>query len=213
MSTFYLIDAHTNPVGNSQINEVVSDTFPGQVRCDGNFVVRIPDGVKVVNPTNLSDLLTQKYAGILAQYPGFTSIVYDDLLDSTAMIPPAGNGSTTKRGERGTFGYSYTGGFVTTMVDVSPTVISQAIVVFEIFKYVLTDSKTGGATRYYRELSTLDTPWRLSVNNNVDTQVVTYSGQLVTFAPSEQGSEVVLKNVTGTTGDPFYQVGSWAVIY
>lgn len=213
MTTYYLMDMHVADVANSRIVDVIGTPEPtSEIRVDGLTPIKVPDGVRVVNPTSLADILTQKYAGILALYPGFSNIVFDDLLD------PGGLETTTpsttymkKSGSRGTVG-----GMVQTLLtdpnmDVSPTVISQCIVVYETYTWRYVDPKNGRFERYYIEEPEVLHTVNVSVNGGVNFTPTT-SGSLVTFALT-QGSVIQLKFSGDAVNNRLLHTGSWAVIY
>ena len=59
MSQHYLIDLFGNPVSTARIIDV-RDPTNLQTMMNGSFIIRVPSGVQVVNPVNVTDLLTQK---------------------------------------------------------------------------------------------------------------------------------------------------------
>ena len=60
MSTLYLVNLF-----NDQINDVMYSSGD-ELPITGSYVLRVPDDVVVRNPTDSADILTQKYASILA---------------------------------------------------------------------------------------------------------------------------------------------------
>ena len=88
MSQHYLIDLFGNPVSTARIIDV-RDPTNLQTMMNGSFIIRVPSGVQVVNPVNVTDLLTQKYQGLLAENAGMTRVTFDDLLDGSHLDPTA----------------------------------------------------------------------------------------------------------------------------
>lgn len=84
MSQLYLIDRHGSPLSSARILDVQESTSPPTTPfLGGRFVVKVPDGIPVVKPVNLGDLLIKKAQGYLLFYAGFTRATYDDLLDTS----------------------------------------------------------------------------------------------------------------------------------
>jgi hypothetical protein len=217
MSTHYLIDAHTPTLLDSEVNDVryVED---GTSVTNGNFVVRVPDGVKLESePENLQDLLDKKYAGLLAYYPGYTNIVYDALLDSadiTSLFPT----QQTKLGARGIIGKNAGATFATSVVPLGTTV-TQLIVDVEFFELRYRNPKTGKLEKVYEEVEAPNQAVNVSVDGG-STFNFAPPGSIVTVPPANQGNQLQVR-FEGTTyvgpggggGRGFLYLGSWAVIY
>jgi len=203
MATYYLIDAHKTPVTSSEINSVVT-TSNSFVRCDGNFVIKVDDSVHIAgNPTSLSDLLTKKYQGILAKYPGFNYIVYDDCLDSSGLIPDPLNSGQVFTDKFGFSGYNT---IIKTPVINLTAPTAQVILLVETAVRVWVNDSNGNPTCYYKEM-----PYPNSSGvmlQPVATQVT----------PSDLGTIVPLPYATNTiqlefTTQENVAVTSWALIY
>ena len=69
MSIYYLIDPFT---AAGDITDVITGSPSlNPINATGSTVIRIPDGVALNDdPTNLADLLNEKYDGLLAFYEG-----------------------------------------------------------------------------------------------------------------------------------------------
>lgn len=212
MSTYYLFDMHVPTLEDARIvDAIVTPELGAQFRVDGLTPIRVPDGVHVENPASLTDLLQQKYQGILAQHPGFTSIIHDDLLDGDDVVPV----SMTKSGSRGMVG----GKFMSNVVDVSgaTSAITQCILVYEHYTWRYVDQKDGRMERYYVEEPESAHSARVSVNGGLAWNVTT-SGALVIVEPSEQGSLAVVELSTQNLFDVetdrrVVMSGSWALIF
>jgi hypothetical protein len=212
MSTFYLIDGHTTPLESSEINDVlISGT---SVVTNGNFVIKVPDGVKLSeDPTNLTDLLNKKYQGILAQYPGFTNIIYDDLLDpSSISVIEAGNNNQAYLGYRGNIGYGSFSSLKTSATDISPTVLTQCIVLFELHQWSYSNPVDGRMDRIFEDIT--DTT-SIQVDIYVDGVLAATSyqnGELVSIPLANQGSSIELV-FPGALHAELKYLTSWALIY
>jgi hypothetical protein len=210
MSIYYLIDANTPVIANSEINDVryvAEDVVLG-----GNFCIALPDGVSIgsTDPTDLTDLLNKKYAGLLAAHPLYTDIAYEsfvsapnvDMANSTLAV---GDRCTTKfLSDTGTYRSN-----ATTLAS-TPT---QAVVIFEL-------SFAGGpnpigdrATRFFELIphSPTDGTCRVSFDNGATWLTVTTSGALLNIPVPSQGPDFIFRfdgiSVKGTG------LTSWAVIY
>lgn len=214
MSTHYLIDLHTTPFANSEINDVrFSKT--GETLLGGNFIVRLPDGISIgpVNPTDLTDLLTKKYAGLLAFYAGYTRITYDDLLDAANIdLPACVNASV---GDRSTIRIPRTGTSVlqslpTPLIGAAPV---ECVVTYETFDTPWTSPIDGRGTRTYTEtvpgvVSTCDVSF-----NGGATFLSTTDGGLLNIPPADQGTSFVFRVTSTGAFGANVSLGSWAVLY
>jgi len=211
MSTHYLVDIFGNPISASGINDVrLSEN--GETEAGGSFIVRVGEGIPVRDPTNLGDLLTKKYQGILGQYAGLaTRITYDDLLDSTD-INTAAVGTAGKFGDRGTVSL-YPGGLMESVaVSLTGPAPAQATIVWEANEWLDTDSTTGRFQRTYKEATTdLVTTCEVSFNNGVNFYPAT-DGGFLNIPPPHQGTNFVIR-ITNSTPGTVIGLGSWAVIY
>lgn len=213
MTTFYLMDMHVADTENSRIVDVVQTSDPtSEIRVDGLTPIKVPDGVRVVNPSSLTDIVTQKFAGILAMYPGFSNIVYDGLLDSDGLETTTPSTTYLKKsGSRGTVGGKVQTSMVNPYMDVAPTVISQCIVVYETYTWRYVDPRSGRFERYYIEEPEALHAVQVSVDGGVNFKVGT-SGALMTFALT-QGSRIQVRFSGDTVSNRLLHTGSWAVIY
>lgn len=210
MSTYYLFDMHVPDLEDARIVDVVTTT-PGaaEFRVDGLTPIRVPDGVRVKDPGGLSDLLAQKYLGLLAMYPGFRYIRSDDLLDSTGVeVSPS-----SKMGSRGTIG-----GIVRTAsghpnLNTSPILITSCVLLTEQYVWKYVNRREGRVERYYVELPDESTH-ELSVNGGATSYEVT-TGALFEFSPEGAGSSIrlTLNNGMLSVDGRLVHTGSWALIY
>lgn len=200
MATYYLIDAHTAAINSSEINSVKTTTS-GFVRCDGNFVIKVDDNTHLSSdPTDLTDLLTKKYQGILARYPGFSYIVYDDCLNSSDLIPSPSNHNqqfTDRYGFRG-----HNTSIMTPVVNLAASA-SQFILLVETAERVWV-MESGHPTCYYKEV-----PYPASESIDING---------TTFASSSLGTLITLPSATSTIQLTFHMkdpasILSWALVY
>ena len=212
MSLYYLVDPHVPVITNARIVDTVMTTNPtAEFRCDGLLPIKIPEGVRIENPSSLSDLLTQKYAGILAQFPGFVNILFDDLLDAAGVQLTAPPTYLRKSGSRGTIGGTFR---TTAATAVAP--VTQAVLVYEHYTWRYVDSRDGRVERYYVEAPESDFTAGLRVKAGSSFQTTT-SGSLVTFLLADQGTavqaEFLASNPSPYIDNRLVHTGSWAVIY
>lgn len=211
MSQFYLIDMFTSPLANSRILAVEEAS---SVLLNGAFVVRVPDEVQVINPANLTDLLTQKYQSLLADNGGFTFVTYDDLLDASHVDPTSGPGIFGQRGAMsiapgGTFSSVINGGAGTPLTGSAP---SQALLTWEVFSVSDTDPSNGMLSRTYTEVAS--TPDFLSCQvsfNGGGTFTATTDSTVLSILPANQGTAFIVQFTNVTQGRLY--LGSWAVLY
>lgn len=220
MSTYYLFDMHVpgTSVGtgleNSKLVDVVqTDADTAEFRCDGLVPIKVPEGVRVVNPANLQDVLDQKYLSIFSKFAGFQYYLTDNLLDASIInltSPPAPQ-FMKKAGSRATIG-----GNVRTNAFAAPITVTQCIVVYETFTWRYVDTRDGRFERYYVEEPDTLRPARVSVNGGTNF-TSTVSGGLVEFPALEQGTSIVLEFLSTNPSDLFQDgrlvhIGSFAVI-
>ena len=213
MSMLYLFDGHTNVLVNSGMTDTLYSHGSPQL-INGSFVVSVPSGVRLPGngpPKTLTDLLTQKYQGLLALYPGYTSIVYDDLTDATGFT--IGSQTNVTLGARGHISVLNNGIALTNMhaLGLSP---ADCIVTWEVFTLSQTDPAdlTGGNRyqRYYTEGLASSLTAEVSFDNGANYTTVT-DGALTSIAPGVQGNQLILR-FTNSSGSRKW-LGSWAVIY
>jgi hypothetical protein len=218
VSTHYLVSMF-----NDEINDVVVATgSPPTTSAVGNYIVRVPDDVKVQNPTSVANLLTQKYAGILGSYGLFTQITYDDFQDATG-IDFAGSAGVIS-GKRSSVGLYPTHGGVNSILKSTNNGIvwggpgagpPQAILTYEVYEYVDVDDKTLPFQRSYREL-TPDTDLSAEVSFNGGATWISALDKVLINVPSlARGTQLTVRFTRTTDIDVRARVhiGSWAVVY
>jgi hypothetical protein len=209
MSTLYLFDRYTTPIADSRLVDVRSCEIDEEVNISSRFAVKAESSLQLSNPTDLNTLLTDKYAAMLAMYPGFTNIVYDALLDATGIDSSASSApAVVSLGERGTI--SFFNGYIETTTTAIGSAPSQVVVLWEIHRITNDNPKTGVYDRFYMEKDAGDlTQMDISFDGGSNYTTV-LPGVLASIAPGVQGTQLRLR-ITNT-GYPKY-LGSWAVIY
>jgi len=213
MSSFYLLSLF-----NDSLSHVVNpDPITNDAEITGNYVIRVADDVVVHNPTSVSDLLNQKHASMLASMGLFGQILYDDLLDVSGVNTASSTGVTL--GSKGMISLfsggqlvSSPSGFTWSGSGSGP---SDAMMTWEIFTYVDTDSASSAYIRKYQEVPTSVAPItaEISFNGGGNWQTVT-DKSLITVPPASQGTNLIVRfNHTGPAISARYFVGSWAVLF
>jgi len=207
MGTLYLVDAFDNVVSTSLINDTVNlQTGSHPIR--GSFIVNLPfdvplDGV----PVDVADLVTKKYAGTLASYPGYANIIYDEQLDSLGWQTTAGTGARFFGGRKSTaFGSPASVSSQATALGTTPAI---AIFRWELFSYALTDTINGAITRAVTEEAADQVT--ASVSFNGGTPFAVASGVPFEIPLGSQGSTFRV-SFSNSSGSKFW-VGAWALIY
>lgn len=230
MSTHYLIDAHTPGVDEAAIRTGVTPSAINDIRLsgpvlltpneasivNGNFIVRVDAGIQIDDPTSLDDLLTKKYAGLLSLYPGYSNIIFDTFLDDANLVLPVSAVSRVGflRGLRSAIGIpdSYT--LINTgPQSVFPTVVTQAIVLWEAYTFQYVDDTVAPLQRIYEERSPDDMTVSFSADGGTTSTLATYGGIVTAPVP---GTDLWLE-FSGKGGDPDpsdnLYLGSWAIIF
>lgn len=210
MSEHYLLDIFANPLSTATIQEVRYPTN-GQSPTNGRFVVRIPDGVSVKNPTGLGDLTSKKYQGLLAFFAGFGNIVFDDLLDVSGL-------NLAYAGTKGTFGLRNQvaitpGGTIETVVVPLGSTPAQVVMTWELYEVLDVDPATALMQRTYHELPSSPSYATAAVSFNSGATFNSISDSVVLNVPLvDQGNQMVLR-ITNTNATKRVRVGSWAAIF
>jgi hypothetical protein len=213
MGQHYLIDLFGNPVANARILDV-QDPENFQTLLNGAFVIRVPSGVQVINPANVTDLLNQKYQGLLAENATFTRVTFDDLLDASHVDPTSGPGIFGQRGTitlqpGATFSSVINAGAGTPLTGATPI---QALVTWEVFSITESDPASGQYQRTYTELTSDPTQATCQVSfNGGSTFNPTTDGTVINILGPDQGTAFIIQ-LTNVTQGRLY-IGSWAVVY
>jgi hypothetical protein len=182
----------------------------------------VPDDVSVQNPTNLADLLTKKYNGILGNSGLFAQHIHDDMLDATGVNTGASTGIFL--GNKGVVGLYPKHGAQTPLLQTTVFNITwggpgagpaQAVLHYELFDFVDTDPMTSVYTRSYREVSSdVDVTAQVSFNGGTN-YVSTSDKALFTIPGGFTGTQVVVRFTRTTDVNVRGKVylGSWSVLF
>ena len=207
MGTVYLIDAHNPILANSEINDTIPLEAGDSLPVTGSFPVNVPFGTPVDgNPTDLTDLITKKFSGLLAYYPGFTYVDYEDGLDATGWDTTVGQGF--KLGERMST-FLIGSGFTSNAVALTGAAPSEVIVTWELYELTKSNPKDGLLTREYQESDATDCTVEVSFNGGSTWNSVT-DGVLFPVPLIDQGTSFLIRfqALVAERG-----IGSWAVLY
>ena len=212
MSTHYLVSVFDNKIKN-----VLTPDVNGKTTITGNYVIRVPNDCVVQNPTSVNNLLTQKYASMLASHGLFSAIVYDDMLDDTGV--DTGSSSQVILGDNGTNALYADGGVLTSTtssfgwggVGDGP---AQALVLFEVYRYE--DSVVDGlyVRKYVEDVADLASiDCEVSFNGG-STWIACANGTLITIPLVGRGSDVVVRfSHSVAASNPRLGLGSWAILF
>jgi hypothetical protein len=209
MSIHYLIDPFT--VTGEIVDVITSDT--GQTPATGSTIIRIPDGVAIhSSPTNLSDLLTAKYSGLLASYAGFTNIVADPCLDPTNINLASILSSRLVVGA-GLVHHRFNApvGFYISNAITLPVAPTQCVVVWEEYTFTDSDEKNDRFQRTYVEASGSILTCLISFDGATPPFRSTGNGEVFNIPIGEQGTS--FKILFWRVGDIPIYLGSWALIF
>ena len=215
MTAHFLVDLFGNPMfplTNSPIIDV-RESNNQQSLVNGCFLVRVPDFIQITRPTNLGNLLTQKYQGLLSFYAGFGNVAYDDFIDP-AHVNMAYPNTKARVGQRNTIAVAPSGYLQSSLYTLpwsgAPPGPVVAVVVWEAFDYVDSDPKTGRFMRNYRERPASGFTVQVSFDNGSNWNTVTSEG-VFNISPAQQGVDFIIRFQNMTANDLY--LGSWAVVY
>jgi len=214
MGTLYLIDGHNPTLASSAIKDTYILTS-GSRELRGSFPVNLPFDVPLEGPTPtiVSGLVTQKYAGLLSMYPGYSHILYDEQLDGTGwdMTAIATNGTACTVGSRKTTKLINAGSLpmhsLATTLATTPT---NYILRYELYKYQDNDTVGGPYQRLYSETTDIAAQVTVYASFNGNFQLAT-NGVAAAIASLDQGNSFQLR-FQKTSTNPVW-IGSWALIY
>lgn len=213
MGTLFLIDAHTPVLLDSEINDTIPIEMGDTQIINGSFPVNVPFGVPIDGtPANLTELLSQKFTGLLAFYPGYTYIDYDEGVDATGW--DAANSAGAGIGNRGA-AYANDGGYLSSNpLATTGAAPSAAIVTWEVFEVTgmsTENSKSSVFVKRYGEKDPSDlTVWASFDGGTTWINPVT-DGVQFSIPGWQQGTSFVIR-FSNSSGSRLW-VGSWAVIY
>jgi hypothetical protein len=205
-----MIDAHATVLLSSKINDVANVMAGDTHALRGSFPVNIPFDIPVDgSPTDLNDLITKKYQGILAIYPGFNHILFDEQVD--ALDWGSSSGSTTLGSRQTNSIRGNSSDYLTTTVQTLASTPTTAVLRYEFFQYIESDPASGQYTRAYQDITTAgDIVVEVSFNGGT-TMITASNGVLVNIPLNAQGNQFLIQ-IHRTAGTPAY-IGSWAIVY
>jgi hypothetical protein len=211
MAANYIINAHSNPISSARIIDVM---YPptGQIDLNGTFIVRVPEGIAVVEPTSVVDLLSQKYQNLIALYVTTQYVAYDDMLDATGI--DLGTSSNLITGERNSIGL-FPGSILTSnMATLSGAGPAQAFVTWELFEITYSDPVNGRVTRTYNEVPSTPTyaSVQVSFNNGATPFLSCSDGNVLNIPPADRGTQLLFR-ITNVHPTKRLYLASWAVVY
>jgi hypothetical protein len=216
MGSLYLIDTHSAVLANSKINDTVSSPagFATDIPIRGSFVVNVPFDVPLDGiPQDLGDLITKKYLGILAMYPGYQNILFDEQIDSVGWVfPPTLGGSVAI----GTMGNRQTNSVVSNgTLESGTTVLASnpqtCVLRWEAFEYTYDDTTSVQGQRNYREA---DPDWFVVLVsfNGGSTWNIVQNGLIFSIPLVDQGANFRIAFQRTGPIQKLY-LGSWALVY
>lgn len=215
MGTLYLIDGHNAVLANSEINDTIPLEAGESQLINGSFVVRVPFGIPIDGtPEDLAELETQKFTGLLAFFPGFTYIDYDDGLDATGWDTSPGTSYAVRLGSRMCNSIDAYGTLQSNAVTLSGSAPSSAIITWEVFSLTRAgstdDPKDGTFERRYTEEDASNFLCSVSFDNGAHWYQVT-DGVLLSIPLVAQGTDFLIS--FSTVPASRFWIGSWAVLY
>jgi len=215
MSIHYLIDPFTT---NGDIIDVVT-AESGVTNSTGSSIVRVPDGVAIAgNPSDITTLLIDKYAGLLAFYAGFTDIIGDSCTDALTVNTPstigllAGTASVPGPPNAGFVNHCLLplGGILISVAFPLGYAPSQCVIAWEEYSFADSDDKTGRLQRSYTEESGSNLLCLASFNNGATSNVTT-NGSVLNIPAPDQGTSFII--TLANPGVSRMHLGSWALVY
>jgi len=205
MTIHYLIDPFTT--NGDVIDVVTSET--GDTESTGATLIRVPDGVAIYDqPADLADLLTQKYAGLLSFYAGFTDILADPCLDVLTADMSSSQGLLASSGFVNHSILPGGGIFVSTTFPLGAPV-AQCVLIWEEYEFLDSDDKTERLRRVYSEESGSNLACLVSFNGA--TSNFASNGAVLNVPVPDQGTSFTI-GLTNLASSRIY-LGSWAMIY
>lgn len=212
MGTLYLIDAHNPVLLSSKINDTVNLPTGQTHSIRGSFPVNLPFDVPMDGaPTDVNDLITKKYQGILTIYPGFNHILFDEQIDALGWNASSSVGFTL--GERqNNCVHGNVSDILISNTQAMASTPDICVIRYEFFRYIETDPSTGQYTRSYEDISD-DPDLHVTVSfDNGASSVPALSGVLVNIPLSNRGNQFQITFHRSPGGAATY-IGSWSVVY
>lgn len=172
-------------------------------------MVKVPDGIPIVRPANLGDLLTQKAQGYLLFYAGFTRVAYDDLLDTSNVDFTTSTGVIA--GQRSTIILQPGGVLQSLLTPLTPPTPSQVLVTWDTFNYTTTDPSNDNYSRQYNELPSVPANVTCQVSFDGTTFTTTTDSAILSVPIPQQGTSFIIQLTNASNSR--LGIGSWTLIY
>lgn len=181
---------------------------------NGHYIIDVRQGVTIdttVNPFDVSELISQKFAGLLAGFPEFSDIVFDELEDAND-INVAATGHFARLGEFEQLLPPTNGQVTTSVFDLTAvTSLAGAPVKFQphfdFYAVTRTQTNRGNFNEVYNEVSPSLITTEISFDGGSTFTAATDSTSGLIGVPD---TDLVLR-FTNTTANEVY-IGSWAVL-
>lgn len=217
MATIYLIDAHTNPIANSQINDVQFTDENDRVVLTDNFPYRIGDDISIDPPDTLADLQASKPLAILANYPGFANAVFDDLTDATGIS--TANSASYNAGSRQTVALTGPGTAGSARIQTTTTALgatpTQFVLLWEAYQVIWNEDPIDGRlTREYQDGTAASLEAEVSFNNGSSYLTGILNGASTIIPGADQGTNLIVRiqDSSNTVSTPTY-INSWTLLF
>jgi len=191
-------------------------TFTGFIgfALNGHYVIDVPTNVQIdttVPSFDVTSLITQKFTGLLAGFPEFSDIVFDELEDDSDINAGAA-AHFAKTGDFEQILPPLTGKFTTTVFDLTVvTSLGGAPVKFQphfdFYKLTKTQTSRGNYNVTYTEVSANEITAEISFDNGSSFSPATNDVMNLIGVPD---TDMILR-FTNTSADEVY-VGSWSVM-
>lgn len=208
---------------------------------NGGFIVRVPSGLDfdANQPRSATDeidmfaILSEKSTALLNRFPGFTLIVFDDMLDATGFDASTASGAVLGGRNGVSLGHreAVTGAIPSTVDTVAVALGStppEAVIYLETYLMVPTVgfSALTSVTGYpdnpkddrmgmvFRPV-TPGTFFQIDASFDGGSTFITniFSEDLLNIDPANQGNSLILRFIRKDTAPALVGISGWAVIY
>lgn len=204
---FYLVDP------SNKVKAAYTDL--SGVAVNGFRVVSVPETVDIDpkdatdNPPifEYGDLIRQKYQGILANNPEFSSVIYDDLTDDSVWDTSNSNGFGIGEGVYWLRGRSTGGAVLRTNTISLPGPVSRFKVVWDVYQMNREDSEDFNTSSYTEVMPDV---FQVEVSTElVNPFVSVYNDEPITLPP---GDSIRIQFTSPATSVRYY-LGGFALLY
>jgi hypothetical protein len=195
----------------SKFDESIQHPFVGDIDfpIGGLFIVDLPDGSQITDPTDYTDLKSKKSAAILAMYPDFPNIVYNELHNAFAI-------NTSAPGHRALLGdYEWIltaldvdNGRVTTVTSALAGTAIELVPLWAVFQLNFTTGDANQIDAYYVEADPSDITVEISVDGGITYDTATSN---VALTPTVPGASMILRFTNSSVNNIY--LAYYAVVY